>query len=91
MFVQNLVVGDIMSWMENVGVWGIGAVALFVGLALIIRGLLDIRKGAGGASKEPATIAMGVGIMVLGGILGWWGGSQIRDFAKGLGTQVPKN
>lgn len=84
-----LVVGDVSSWLNSTGVMIVGWVALFVGLFLIGRALLDIRAGLGKDSKDMGKAAIGLGVGLVGGLIGWWGASAIITFFKSNGKQIP--
>lgn len=78
------------QWMVNIGTWIISLAALGVGIFLIVRALFDVREGLGGKSKDFGKAAIGIAIGLVGGFIGWWGGSNILNFFKNNGQQIPK-
>ena len=83
------VTGDVMSWLSSTGTMIVSWVALFVGLFLVGRALLDIRSGLGKDSKDMGKAAIGLGVGLVGGLIGWWGASAIITFFKSNGKQIP--
>lgn len=83
------VAGDVSSWLGATGTMILGWVALFVGLFLIGRALLDVRSGLGKDSKDMGKAAIGLGVGLVGGLIGWWGASAIINFFKSNGRQLP--
>lgn len=83
------VAGDIMSLLSSTGTMILGWVALFVGFFLIGRALLDVRSGLGKDSKDMGKAAIGLGVGLVGGLIGWWGATAIIGFFKSNGKQIP--
>lgn len=79
------------NWIQNVGTWATGLVALAVGLLLIIRALLDVRAALGSENKEWGKACIGLFVGIIGGLIGWWGAEQIINWFKNDSAGVPKS
>lgn len=77
------------SIIENLGTWGIGLVALGVGIWLIIWGIVDIGSALGGKNKEWGKFLLGLGIGIIGGAIGWIGATRILSIFKSNGQEIP--
>lgn len=77
------------NWIQTVGTWAVGLIALAVGLFLIGRAVVDVRAALGGSTKKWGDAVIGVIVGVIGGLLGWWGASNIIGFFKTSGATVP--
>lgn len=77
------------STLKEIFEWGLNLVMIAVGSFLIIRGLIDVGGALGGRRKEWGSAIMGIGIGLLGGFIGWWGATNIIDFFKSNGDEIP--
>ena len=77
------------SWLNNVGNWGLGLVALAVGIFLIIVAIISLAQALGGKDKQWGKALEGLAVGVIGGLLGWWGASSIISFMRRMGNEVP--
>lgn len=77
------------SLLENVGAWGIGLVALGIGLWLIAWGIIDVGGALGGKNKEWGRALLGLVIGIVGGWIGWMGSSRILSLFKSNGQEIP--
>ncbi|EPM6858982.1 hypothetical protein ACTPGW_002608 [Enterococcus faecalis] len=77
------------SVIENVGFWALNITLLVVGFGLIISGIFGVGSGLWGKNKEYTKAVIGLLIGILGGFLGWWGASNVLEFFKSNGQDIP--
>lgn len=77
------------NWVNNIGNWGLGLVALIAGLIMVIAGIIGIAGALSGKEKDWKKAAENIGIALLGGLIGWWGASSILSFFKSKGQEIP--
>lgn len=82
--------GTFQDWISNIGTWGLGLVALVVGLGLIGRGIMDLWSALGKENKEWSKALVGFIVGTLGGLIGWWGAKAIISFFQGNSSEIPK-
>lgn len=85
------VVGDITSWINNMGQAVLGIVAIVVGISLIVRALWDIRDGIGKATKDWPKAGIGILVGTVGAFIMYWGATNIISFFKDAGNSIPKS
>lgn len=77
------------NWLNTTGLKVLGWVALAVGIVLIIAAVAGIGMALTGKEKDWKKALENLAVGLVGGLLGWWGASQIISFMKKNGQEIP--
>lgn len=80
---------DIGALIKQIGLWGLGLVAIAVGIGIMIAGIVDVYRGLQGSSKDWGTVIKGVAIGIGGALLMVLGGTGVYNLYTQLSTSVP--